>query len=119
METESVRSGFSDQSLRSKSNSRHASRSGSHRNAGSHSRSTSRYGTTDYHRLTYFTHLMILCYVSRTIRSDRNKDIMSPYQTTVSLEDGRSGQDVVEVQILPQVNEFVRVSFEVEMCFYF
>lgn len=28
---------------------------------------------------------------------------MAPYQTTVMLEDTREGQDVVEVQILPQV----------------
>lgn len=28
---------------------------------------------------------------------------MAPYQTTVMLEDSREGQDVVEVQILPQV----------------
>lgn len=28
---------------------------------------------------------------------------MAPYQTTVMLDDTRDGQDVVEVQILPQV----------------
>lgn len=28
---------------------------------------------------------------------------MAPYQTTVMLDDVRDGQDVVEVQILPQV----------------
>lgn len=28
---------------------------------------------------------------------------MAPYQTTVMLDDARDGQDVVEVQILPQV----------------
>lgn len=28
---------------------------------------------------------------------------MAPYQTTVTLDDVRDGQDVVEVQILPQV----------------
>jgi len=28
---------------------------------------------------------------------------MAPYQTTVMLDDTRDGQDVVEVQIMPQV----------------
>lgn len=28
---------------------------------------------------------------------------MSPYQTAVTIEDSRSGHEVIEVQILPQV----------------
>lgn len=32
---------------------------------------------------------------------------MAPYQTTVMLDDTRDGQDVVEVQILPQVIVFL------------
>lgn len=42
METESIKSGFSDQSLRLK-HLKHTSRSNSHRNAHSHTRSVSRY----------------------------------------------------------------------------
>lgn len=39
----------------------------------------------------------------RSVRNNRNDDSMSPYQTAVTLEDGRGGQEVIEVQILPQV----------------
>lgn len=36
---------------------------------------------------------------------------MAPYQTTVMLDDAREGQDVVEVQILPQVIVVLRYIF--------
>lgn len=71
METESVKSGISEQSSKSRK-SRHRS---NHRN---HSH-----------------------------RSEKNRKLdngMAPFQTAVTLnEDGRDGQEVIEVQILPQV----------------
>lgn len=36
---------------------------------------------------------------------------MSPYQTAVTLEDGRGGQEVIEVQILPQVSDIPLLYF--------
>ncbi|XP_065214540.1 vang-like protein 2-B isoform X1 [Planococcus citri] len=80
METESVKSGFSDQSLRLKPHSKHTSRSNSNRNGYSHNRS-----------------------LNRSVKSYRSeRDNMSPYQTAVTIEDSRGGQEVIEVQILPQ-----------------
>uniref|UniRef100_A0A1B6IZH1 Uncharacterized protein n=1 Tax=Homalodisca liturata TaxID=320908 RepID=A0A1B6IZH1_9HEMI len=77
METESVKSALSEQSSRSKRSRSHGHRS-SHR---SHS-----------HRS------------NRTSKSQRKGEIMAPFQTAVTLaDDNRDGQEVIEVQILPQV----------------
>ncbi|XP_054271217.1 vang-like protein 2-B [Macrosteles quadrilineatus] len=76
METESVKSALSEQSSRSKKSRSHGHRS-SHR---SHS-----------HRS------------NRTNKGQRKGDIMAPFQTSVTLADeNRDGQEVIEVQILPQ-----------------
>lgn len=42
---------------------------------------------------------------------------MAPYQTTVMLDDTRDGQDVVEVQILPQVIIHVNIILELKLYF--
>jgi len=42
---------------------------------------------------------------------------MAPYQTTVMLDDTRDGQDVVEVQILPQVIIYV-IILELKLFFF-
>ncbi|XP_063225353.1 vang-like protein 2 [Bacillus rossius redtenbacheri] len=76
METESVKSGFSEQSSRGRRSRNHTHRS---------------------NRL----------YSNRSSRSNRshrkNEDPMAPFQTSVTLSDeNRDGQEVIEVQILPQ-----------------
>lgn len=43
---------------------------------------------------------------------------MAPYQTTVMLDDTRDGQDVVEVQILPQVIIHVNIILEFNLFFF-
>lgn len=113
METESVKSGFSDHSLRLKPHSKHTSRSNSHRNAYSHNRSMNRF--VSFHLCYFYTYFKLsLMFNSgcRSLRSARNDDIMSPYQTAVTLEDGRNGQEVIEVQILPQVRQSDFIFFE-------
>jgi len=41
---------------------------------------------------------------------------MAPYQTTVMLDDTRDGQDVVEVQILPQVTIILSLNSKIFTC---
>lgn len=70
METESVKSGFSEQSLKSRK-SRHRNNHKSH---------------------------------SHRSRSRKLDNGMAPFQTAVTInDDSRDGQEVIEVQILPQV----------------
>uniref|UniRef100_A0A1B6E0L4 Vang-like protein n=1 Tax=Clastoptera arizonana TaxID=38151 RepID=A0A1B6E0L4_9HEMI len=77
METESVVSALSEQSSRSKRSKSHGHRS-SHRN---HSHRSSRNSRNQH----------------------KSDNIMAPFQTAVSLsDDNRDGQEVIEVQILPQ-----------------
>lgn len=77
METESVKSALSEQSSRSKRSRSHSHRS-SHRNHSHRSNRTSR-------------------------NQHKGDNIMAPFQTAVTLADEtRDGQEVIEVQILPQ-----------------
>ncbi|XP_075227238.1 strabismus domain-containing protein Vang isoform X3 [Lycorma delicatula] len=84
METESVKSALSEQSSKSKRSRSHTHRS-NHRNHSHRSNSA---------------------FFDRTSRSQRKGEdsIMAPFQTAVTLntDDNRDGQEVIEVQILPQ-----------------
>uniref|UniRef100_A0A023F511 Vang-like protein n=1 Tax=Triatoma infestans TaxID=30076 RepID=A0A023F511_TRIIF len=72
METESMKSALSEHSSRSKRSRTHSHRN-SHRNQTKNSRSLS-----------------------------RDEDNMAPFQTAVTVDESRNGQEVIEVQILPQ-----------------
>ena len=77
METESVKSEQSSRSRRSK----HNSSSGGNNSSGHH-----RDRTRHSHRST----------------TKQKRPDMAPFQTSVNLEDSRDGQEIIEVQILPQ-----------------
>lgn len=54
---------------------------------------------TETYFLSFTTHLFF-----RINKSHRKGEIMAPFQTAVTLgDDSRDGQEVIEVQILPQV----------------
>ncbi|CAH1391933.1 unnamed protein product [Nezara viridula] len=76
METDSIKSALSEPSSKTK-------RSRSHTN----------------HRTTHRSHSHKS---SRTNRSQNQEENMAPFQTTVTVDETRNGQEVIEVQILPQ-----------------